>query len=108
MDQFARPYPPRLLPPPAPEDDTSAADRLLSAGVASLTGGFSPTEIGFAFLDWATTLASHPHRRLELAQSARDSVEAFWRDLLGIERSSLMPSATDHRFGDPRWQDLLF
>ncbi len=108
MDQFARPYPPRLLPPPAPEDDTSAADRLLSAGVARLTGGFSPTEIGFAFLDWATTLASHPHRRLELAQSARDSVEAFWRDLLGIERSSLMPSATDHRFGDPRWQDLPF
>ena len=108
-----------LPPPPAPAavspassppagDDTVAADRLLAAAVARLSGGFSPTEIGFAFLDWAAALASHPHHRAELARAALGSTEAFARDLLGIARAPQPVAASDHRFGDPRWQEMPF
>ncbi len=120
MDQSTRSLPPaapppRLPPPASPpswppsgDDTVAAADRLLAAGTARLTGGFSPTEIGFAFLDWTTALASHPHRRAELARAALDAAEAFSRDLLGIARAPQPIAASDHRFGDPRWQEMPF
>ncbi len=101
--------PPRPQPSwPPSDDDAMAADRLLTAAIARLFGGFSPTEIGFAFLDWATALASHPHRRAELARAALGSAEAFARDLLGFDRTPQLVAASDHRFGDPRWQEMPF
>ena len=101
--------PPRPQPSwPPSDDDAMAADRLLTAAIARLFGGFSPTEIGFAFLDWATALASHPHRRAELARAALSSAEAFARDLLGFDRTPQLVAASDHRFGDPRWQEMPF
>ncbi len=108
MDQFTRPPHPAAITIPASDDETAAADRLLAAGLARLTGGFSPTETGFAFLDWATALAAHPHRRIELLRLAMESAEAFMRELLGHARAPLAPAPTDHRFIDPRWQELPF
>lgn len=52
------------------EEAFSAIDRMREAVTAKFTGGFSPTALTLAYLDWAIHLAAAPGKQLELANKA--------------------------------------
>ncbi|HKT54884.1 MAG TPA: alpha/beta fold hydrolase, partial [Caulobacteraceae bacterium] len=99
----------RLQLPPerrAPKGLWGQADGLLHAMEGRLTFGLSPLVLSLAALDWAVHLANSPFRRCELVSEAW----AVWQRLCMavLFGEAVEPCVGDHRFADPRWQELPF
>lgn len=88
-------------------------DRTLNAAVGRFTGGVSPMAMMLAGFDWAGHLATQPAVQQFLAERAQQnfwSLLEYWRQK-SIQEDALRPakpSANDHRFTDPRWQQFPY
>jgi poly[(R)-3-hydroxyalkanoate] polymerase subunit PhaC len=88
-------------------------DQLVHAWQGRLTGGFSPSSLMLASLDWAVHLADSPGKQLELIGKA-----ARKAGRLGVYASQQAPGAAtppcieplpqDQRFEDPAWRQWPF
>ncbi len=95
------------------EEAFAAVDRLREASSAKLTGGFSPTALTLAYLDWAIHLAAAPGKQLELAsKAARKAVRLGGHLASGLfERDvdpCIEPLPGDRRFTAPEWDSQPF
>ena len=88
-------------------------DRTLHAATARLTGGFAPSALAGAYLDWITHLAANPGRRMQLAGKAAtgvlESLAFASRSTLGSEEDpgqGALPQ--DNQFLAPEWRTYPF
>jgi len=85
-------------------------DRSLHAAVARFTAGLSPAALIYAYLHWATHLASAPGKRLLLAEKAMRKASRFGNFALryalsgGKTECCIEPLPQDKRFADDAWQ----
>ncbi|MDR3534055.1 MAG: alpha/beta fold hydrolase [Rhodopila sp.] len=106
-----------LRPPSVAADGTQSVadgDAIASAGLDArlhaaqgrLSGGLSAVGQFLAFLDWGIHLANAPFKRVELMESAVNQ----WTRLIAAANDgpAIVPPASDHRFGDPAWQQSPF
>lgn len=95
------------------EEVFSAIDRMREATSAKLTGGFSPTALTLAYLDWAIHLAAAPGKQLELVNKAARKAARLGGHVAsglfqpGVE-SCIQPLPGDRRFAAPEWQTQPF
>jgi polyhydroxyalkanoate synthase len=87
-------------------DPLLALDRRLHAAEGRATFGLSPTGQWLAFLDWAAHTANAPFHGISLAASAATQWRRLGHVLLG--ETEIIPSPSDHRFGNPAWQTMPF
>lgn len=109
----ARSRQPTPAPPPLPitrerVSNTDAMDRALHAAEAKFTAGLAPASLALAWRDWAVHLANQPARRIDLVRQAIEDWAALGRVALGLVEPQIEPTATDHRFEHPRWQDMPY
>ncbi|AXA91557.1 alpha/beta hydrolase [Massilia sp. YMA4] len=90
--------------------DSAAADLLLNALLARMTGSVSPAALATAWFDWASHLLLAPSKQQELALHGATSLARWWRYAAAAAQPHLDPShvieplAQDRRFTDPAWQ----
>ncbi|TWI67272.1 polyhydroxyalkanoate synthase [Pseudoduganella lurida] len=91
--------------------DNAAADLLLNALLARITGSLSPAALGTAWFDWASHLLLAPSKVAELwlhggAGAARWLQYAAHTALAGAGAAAplIEPLAQDRRFNDPAWR----
>jgi len=95
------------------EEAFAAIDRLREAASAKFTGGFSPTALALAYLDWAIHLASAPGKQLELAsKAARKAARLGGHAMAGAFQEDadpcIRPLPGDRRFAAPEWSRQPF
>lgn len=95
------------------EEVFSAIDRMREATSAKLTGGFSPTALTLAYLDWAIHLAAAPGKQLELVnKAARKAARLGGHVASGLFQPGvepcIQPLPGDRRFAAPEWQTQPF
>ena len=106
-----------LHPPSSPGGDESVfrtADRLVHAGIASLTLGISPISLLQAWQDWALHLAIAPGKQHEILAKGHEKLMLLAGFLaLCASRSDpaepcIQPLPQDRRFRDPLWRQFPF
>jgi polyhydroxyalkanoate synthase len=111
------PEPPVMQPPEIHQGqlpDAYQADRAFHAMLARLTGGISPIALSFAYIDWASHLATAPQRQMEIGQDALRSARQFfdatshWFSSSQGPWSLIKPRPQDRRFAGPEWESPPF
>ena len=99
----------RTTPKPAPLAP-EALDRRLHVWQSNFTGGWSPSTVGMACLDWAVHAANRPFEMLAMAGEALKLVQRLSEAAVKKEKI-ITPPSYDRRFAEAAWQrppyDLL-
>jgi polyhydroxyalkanoate synthase len=82
-------------------------DRILHDRESRLTGGFSPSTLGLAWLDWAAHAANAPFETADLGRSAIEQWTRLWRAAM-TGKPAVAPSPGDRRFANPAWRQPPF
>ncbi|MBN9467287.1 MAG: polyhydroxyalkanoic acid synthase [Bosea sp.] len=95
------------------EEAFSAIDRMREAATAKFTGGFSPTALTLAYLDWAIHLAAAPGKQLELANKAVRKAARLGGHALSClaqpdDDPCIRPLPGDRRFAASEWRTQPF
>ena len=80
-------------------------DRLALAHVAKITSGLAPSVLVEAWADWAVHMTVSPGKKMQLAGSALQNLQAFWSDALGL---SAAEAPADKRFASDAWRAYPF